>query len=192
MSETATRAIYIIRHGEKPESPPPFGVDLDGNQNLHSLLPVGWERAGGLAGLFAPFDGRLRDGLLTPDQLISPDYVDPTRNTAHRTYQTISALSQISGVSIENPHAEGEEGTLAAELSAVGTGVTLVCWEHHAIPAIANAIAPIASGTQIPQTWPDSRFDLVWSFTRDASGSDYGFTQVPQMALAGDLNTPIS
>jgi hypothetical protein len=66
MSQIATRTIYIICHGEKPESPPPFGVDLDGNQNLHSLLPVGWERAGGLAGLFDPFGGSVLDGLLTP------------------------------------------------------------------------------------------------------------------------------
>src|SRR6478672_8454354 len=54
--------IYLIRHGEKPADPPasplgapaaasgpPFGVDIDGNQNEHSLLPRGWQRCGALA-----------------------------------------------------------------------------------------------------------------------------------------------
>ena len=53
--------IYIIRHGEKPADPPtpkappspPFGVDINGNQSIHSLLPRGWHRSGALAVLFA-------------------------------------------------------------------------------------------------------------------------------------------
>ena len=48
--------IYIIRHGEKPADPPPagqgqtpppappFGIDYQGNQDAHSLLPRGWQR----------------------------------------------------------------------------------------------------------------------------------------------------
>jgi hypothetical protein len=57
--------IYIIRHGEKPADPPPvapgqtppapvppYGVDFQGNQNPHSLLPRGWQRSGALAALF--------------------------------------------------------------------------------------------------------------------------------------------
>jgi len=59
--------IYIIRHGEKPADPadvapgqspsppaPPFGIDVQGNQDLHSLLPRGWQRSGALAVLFDP------------------------------------------------------------------------------------------------------------------------------------------
>ena len=51
--------IYIIRHGEKPADPPaaapgqsppaptpPFGIDFQGNQDPHSLLPRGWQRSG--------------------------------------------------------------------------------------------------------------------------------------------------
>lgn len=62
--------IYIIRHGEKPADPPlagpgqsppaperPFGVDEQGNQNLHSLLPRGWQRSGALTVLFDPAVG---------------------------------------------------------------------------------------------------------------------------------------
>jgi hypothetical protein len=65
--------IYIIRHGEKPADPPaldpgqpspapgpPFGVDYEGNQDEHSLLPRGWQRSGALAVLFDPALGRRR------------------------------------------------------------------------------------------------------------------------------------
>ena len=78
--------IYIIRHGEKPADPPatapgqappalapPFGVDFQGNQNPHSLLPRGWQRSGALTVLFDPA-GPLRAGLQTPATLLSPSY----------------------------------------------------------------------------------------------------------------------
>jgi hypothetical protein len=63
--------IYLIRHGEKPADPPtptappspPFGIDVDGNQDIHSLLPRGWQRSGALAVLFAPTTGPLQAGL---------------------------------------------------------------------------------------------------------------------------------
>jgi hypothetical protein len=71
--------IYIIRHGEKPADPPavaagqtppppgpPFGVDFQGNQNPHSLLPSGWQRSGALAALFDPATGLLPAGLQIP------------------------------------------------------------------------------------------------------------------------------
>ena len=65
--------IYVIRHGEKPADPPtptappspPFGVDINGNQSIHSLLPRGWQRSGALAVLFAPALGPPQAGLST-------------------------------------------------------------------------------------------------------------------------------
>jgi hypothetical protein len=77
--------IYVIRHGEKPADPvapspgeptppsvPPFGVDVDGNQSVHSLLPRGWQRSGALAVLFDPAVGAPQAGLRTPTALYSP------------------------------------------------------------------------------------------------------------------------
>ena len=57
--------IYIIRHGEKPADQPPappFGVDYEGDQDAHSLLPRGWQRSGGLAVLFDPAHYRYAPG----------------------------------------------------------------------------------------------------------------------------------
>src|SRR5215472_12322794 len=105
MSQPPPAAIYIIRHGEKPADVPPagpgqpaptptapFGVDYQGNQNEHCLLPRGWQRSGALAALFAPALGVPQAGLQVPTALLSPSYGDPARTAAHRTYQTIQGL----------------------------------------------------------------------------------------------------
>ena len=195
VAQSPPRTIFISRHGEKPADPPaqppPFGVDLDGNEDGHSLLPLGWQRAGALATLFAPFGGVLRTGMLTPAQLISPDYGSTAKTAEHRTYQTIYPLSQLVDVPIENPFAEGSEAELGKMVAAVSTGTTLICWEHKAIPTIANNILPIANGTVIPQTWPGERFDVVLAFSFDPDSASYEFDQIPQMLLAGDSDTPI-
>jgi hypothetical protein len=204
------RTIFIIRHGEKPgDPPPPNGVDVDGNVDGHSLAPVGWQRAGGLVGLFAPFGGGLRTGILTPAELFSPGYGKAKKTAAERTYETIFPLSQLLGLTIDNTYVESKseatapdpadshppapsEAQLGAAVAAQTAGVTLICWEHTAIAEIANAILPVANGKVIPQTWPDARYDVVWSFSRKAGSSDpYVFSQIPEMLLFGDLDTPI-
>jgi len=190
--------IYVIRHGEKPADPPtptaapssPFGVDVNGNQSIHSLLPRGWQRSGALAVLFAPALGPPQADLRTPVTLFSPDYGKPDKTQGHRTYQTIQGLSGRLAVPINSPFAEGQESALASAVVADYTGVVLICWEHQHIPAIAAAL-PTVSGTQIPAAWPGDRFDVIWSFTlqRGASPAEYVFSQIPQQVLAGDAAT---
>ena len=192
--------IYVIRHGEKPADPPtptaapapPFGVDFNGNQSIHSLLPRGWQRSGALTVLFAPALGPLQAGLRTPTTLFSPDYGKPDKTQGHRTYQTIQGLSARLGVLINSPFAEGQESALASAVVADYAGVVLICWEHQHIPAIATAL-PTVSGTQIPAAWPGDRFDVIWSFTLQpgASPTEYVFSQIPQQLLAGDTATII-
>jgi hypothetical protein len=192
--------IYLIRHGEKPaDSPtpkappsPPFGIDVNGNQDIHSLLPRGWQRSGALAVLFAPTTGPLQAGLHTPMTLLSPDYGKPKKTQAHRTYQTIQGLSARLNVPINTPYPEGQEPALATAVVADYTGVVLICWEHQHIPAIAAAL-PTVSGTQIPAAWPGHRFDLIWSFSLNtgASSTTYVFSQIPQQVLSGDSATII-
>ena len=47
--QSAPEAVYIIRHGEKPQDHAAkhpaahSGVDFRGNQNEHSLPPRGWQ-----------------------------------------------------------------------------------------------------------------------------------------------------
>ncbi len=202
MSETAgsPRTIFIIRHGEKPgDPPPPHGVDVTGESDKHSLEPVGWQRAGGLVGLFAPFGGSGRSAILTPTELFSPGYGPKKDIAVERTYQTIYPLSLLLDLSIDNSYVQSRsdptdpsEAQLGAAVAAETAGVTLICWEHTAIHEIANAILPLAAGPPIPQSWPGGRFDVVWSFSRAAGTTDdYVFTQIPQMLLFGDQDTPI-
>jgi hypothetical protein len=181
--------IYVIRHGEKPPdlppgqptapAGPPFGVDIDGNQNPHSLLPRGWQRSGALTVLFDPAVGAPQAGLRTPTVLYSPSYGNPDKTQAHRTYQTIAGLAGRLGLKIQSPLPEGQEAALAeAMMGASGAEVVLICWEHHHIPALGQAI-PTVDGTTIPTAWPGDRFDLVWTFARDHATGRYLFGQTP-------------
>jgi broad specificity phosphatase PhoE len=198
--------IYIIRHGEKPADPspgaqgqdppasgPPFGVDFQGNQDAHSLLPRGWQRSGALAALFDPATGPIQAGLQIPAALLSPSYGDPDKTANHRTYQTIEALSDRLGLAIVSAYAEGSEPALAANVVSQYSGVVLICWEHDHIPSLASSL-PTVAGTVIPQLWPGDRFDVIWTFTLASGGASaqYTFGQIPQQLLSGDTDTVIS
>ena len=74
-------------------------------------------------------------------------------------------------------------------------GVVLIAWQHQDIPAIgAHLLAHSgASGIALPTSWPQDRYDLVWVFDRPAgSGPITAFTQVPQLLLAGDLDSVLA
>ena len=178
-----SRTIFLIRHGEKPpESPPPHGVTLDGEQDDdHSLIARGWQRAGALAVLFAPRIGPLRRGILQPDELIAPDYGKLPKD--ERTHQTIEPLEKLLRLKTVRPYPVGREEKLGELLSTKPGGVTLVCWEHKHIPDIVRAIEP--STGSLPKAWPDDRFDLIWSMRRDESAV-FRFEQIAQLLLAGD------
>jgi len=194
--------IYVIRHGEKPADPPagstgsgpsgpPFGVDSQGNQDDHSLLPRGWQRSGALAALFDPATGPLQAGLQVPGTLLSPSYGSTAKTQEHRTYQTIQGLSERLGVPIVSDYAEGSEPALASYVVSQYAGVVLICWEHDHIPSLASSL-PTTSGTSIPQAWPGARFDVIWAFTLVQGTSQYAFGQIPQQLLSGDAATIIS
>jgi hypothetical protein len=184
--------IYIIRHAEKPLKPPLAGVDFQGGHNEHSLLPRGWQRSGAIAALFHPDFGPLRAGLRTPTMLVSPTWGHPGKTAAHRCYQTIQGLSEQLELPITSEFAQGQEKQLADNLVRNCSGVVLISWEHHHIPAIASSL-PAVSGTDIPRKWPGHRYDIIWSFTLapGPAPARYTFSQIPQLLLAGDADTVI-
>jgi hypothetical protein len=184
-------AVYIIRHGEKPQDRPPkhSGVDYRGSQNEHSLLPRGWQRSSVLAGLFDPTQGPLRAGLRVPRMLISPSYGHGSKTADHRTYQTIRELSDRLGVGITADFAKGQEPEVTTAVLNSGPGAVLICWEHSHIPALASTL-PLVSGTIIPKSWPEDRYDVIWTFTLTTDAT-YAFGQVPQLLLSGDVDTVI-
>ncbi len=191
--DSSPDVIYLIRHAEKPLKPPLSGVDYEGGQNEHSLLPRGWQRSGALTALFHPEFGPLRSGLRTPTVLVAPSWGHPGKTAAHRSYQTIQGLSEHLGLPITSDFAQGQEDELAQTLVRDHSGVVLVCWEHKHIPVIASAL-PVLTGTAIPRKWPGDRYDVIWSFTLvpELSTVRYSFAQIPQRLLAGDAATVIA
>jgi hypothetical protein len=184
--------IYLIRHAEKPLKPPLSGVDYEGGQNEHSLLPRGWQRSGALAALFHPESGPMRAGLRTPTVLVAPSWGHPGKTAAHRSYQTIQGLSEHLDLPITTQFAQGQEKELANSLVQSDSGVVLICWEHKHIPVIASSL-PLVSETVIPGKWPGDRYDVIWSFTLvpEPGPAHYTFGQMPQQLLAGDAATVI-
>jgi broad specificity phosphatase PhoE len=184
--ETTPSVIMIVRHGEKPTSGKPHGVDLNGDHDHNSLTVVGWVRAGGLVELFAPVYGEPAPGLRRPD-LIYASVSEGGRSK--RSIQTVSPLASRLGVDIDCSFAHGEEQKLAKHLrTGTGTGNILVSWHHATIHTIVEHLGPVAP--QPPRKWPSSRYDVVWTFTR--SGDGWVFDQVVELLAPDDLPEPIS
>jgi hypothetical protein len=177
------KKLMLIRHGEKPE-PGDAGVDVKGKPDDHELTVRGWQRAGALAGFFA-------EPKLSCPSIERPSAIFATEPVAHsaskRPKHTVTPLAERLGLAIAKGFVEGDEEKLVA--AAMGTdGVALICWHHEDIPQIANLILKNKSA---PQKWPGDRFDVVWTFTRNATGT-WSFGQVPQQLLAGDQSTVIA
>jgi hypothetical protein len=173
--------IMIVRHAEKPTAAEVRGVRPNGDHDRHSLSVRGWTRAGALVGLFAPQHGEPKAGLRRPDAIYACGHAD---HGSRRPVQTVAPLAERLGQHIHHSRGLGDEAALAARL-AVHDGAALVAWHHEAIPAIARSLGAV----DFPRHWPDDRFDVVWTFTRD--GTAWRFAQVPQLLLAGDRLEPI-
>ena len=171
--------VVIARHAEKPEPDGPHGVDHHGHPSGHGLTPRGWSRAGALAARMA-YAGRPGDVLVKPERVYAtatdPDHAsDRPRLTAH-------GIAKRLDLDMLDHLGRGDEDKMAAEVLAAGVP-TLIVWDHGHIPTLARAF-PLAPGTQVPDAWPEERFDLYWILTPGDSG--YVLTVLPQELLAGD------
>lgn len=179
------QVIMIIRHAEKPKrSGNANAITPEGGCDKHSLTVAGWIRAGALAALFAPPSGEPPAGLHRPDAVYGPAYEE---GRSKRSVQTVTPLAARLGLDVVTRYVAGDEAHLADELSA-RPGATLVAWKHSAIHKIAEHLGHVTPTP--PAHWPGSRYDVVWTFTRNGSG--WRFAQVPQMLLPGDLPYPIT
>ena len=116
--------IYVVRHGEKPPEPagPPFGVDVDGNRNQHSLSPTGWQRSGALTVLFSPLVAP-KVGLRTPAALYATAYGDAALTKIHRPYETLLGLSRRLDIPIQWAALLGPEPAFADAVLSSGAEV---------------------------------------------------------------------
>lgn len=183
-----TKKIMIIRHAEKPDDSgaPPFGVNIKGEQDKESLIPLGWQRAGALAEFFAPAHGKLHNPGLAVPKFLYASGVGKHSNSL-RPQETITPLSRKLWIAINTNFAKENESSMVRH-AMEQDGTVLITWEHQDIPGIANII--LGNDTTVPQEWPGDRFDLVWIF--DLTNGAYAFSQVPQQLLAGDSNKTIT
>jgi hypothetical protein len=174
----APEIVMIIRHGEKPAGST-SGVDADGNEDDSSLTAAGWERAHRLVELFDPAQGSPRPGLARPRMIYAAGANDD--GEGQRTRETVTLLADRLGMGVNTDFGKGDEEKLVEHVIAQ-PGPTLICWQHGEIPAIAEAFPGVAPAP--PAEWPDDRFDVVWVFTRTATG--WHFAQQPELVLPQD------
>ena len=179
--------IMLIRHAEKPDGDYD-GVSAKGKSDDEELVVRGWQRSGALARFFAPRGGAFVDPHLAQPNTIFASGVGKHSNSL-RPQHTVLELSEILGLSLNLNFMKGEAAALA-EAAMAATGPVLIAWEHEAIPDIVNAITD--NNTTCPQKWPGSRFDMMWVLDRQNPANGWTLTQVPQLLLSGDSDTPIA
>jgi parallel beta-helix repeat protein len=164
--------VMIIRHGEKP----PSKAD-------HTLNAAGYERARRLVGFFTD----PKPGISTPTQI----WASKGKTASMRPLQTVQPLAAALGLNIDTVYDfENAESTVGKALTKLH-GVTLACSEHTAIPGICKRFKLAKGSPKPPKGWPSSRFDLVWSFTRQPDNT-WLFAQIPEALMPGDQGYAIS
>jgi broad specificity phosphatase PhoE len=171
--------IMLIRHGEKPLTPPPAGVAEDGSQDEHSLLVRGWQRAGALVGFFS---APIRTGIARPNAVFASGTTEDPSIAADiakslRPQETVVPLCRKMDLAAITAIAVGDEEHLIESIRSTA-GTVLVSWEHKHIPSIA------AGFVTNPPDWGD-RFDAVWILDRQPDGS-YKLSILNQDLLDGD------
>jgi len=201
--------IMIIRHAEKPgaygdKNVVYFGVDQAGNTDEESLVTLGWQRAGGIASLFAPRKPLQAAGLSLleqPTAIYASDPIATKKEPSQRPFQTVSALASKLGITVDIKFKGEDFKDMVSEVltKSKAKDVVLISWQHQDILAKAKGVdsivAEIVAQTQsslagLPtKPWPGDRYDMVLVFDQVKNGQYTRFRQVPQMLLAGDQST---
>jgi broad specificity phosphatase PhoE len=175
------RKIMVIRHAERPSADKSIrGVTQQGVKNKEELSVRGWQRAGALAGFFAPRDSHFVHPALARPEFLFACKAGPAAPSL-RPQHSLLPLASLIGAELNRDYYEGQERELVQKVIAAH-GTALIAWKHNTMHVIANAI--LGNKTSAPQYWPLDRFDVVWVF--DRRDGTWTFTQVPQLLLAGD------
>ena len=169
----APSRIVFIRHAEQHGAP---GVTAAGQADAHSLTVRGWQRAGALARMFAPFVGRSD---LTPDTIFASRIAEGSET--RRPQETVAPLiALLPQATYNTTFAKVEIDALMADVLTCA-GKVLVAWEHSMLP---ECVGRLPEPPSVPDEWPSLRYDLLWIVDRIPSG--WAFAQRPQHLLDGD------
>ena len=168
-----TPSFLLLRHAEEPA-----------DDATLTLSDRGWQRAGALVRWLAPagVDAEPAPPLVRPMRIVAA--ASTPEHPSTRPHDTVLPLAQLLELEVEQPFGSDDDPRrVAASLHAPDHAV-VVCWRHDALPALARALLPPDRASQVPPTWPDDRFDLVWAV--HVKQGAWSLTQVPQQLLAGD------
>lgn len=186
----------ILRHAEKPPDPPnkkgPWDVQEDGQSGGgKSLIVPGWQRAGALVHLFAPYKSNpTTPGIETPTRIYA---ASPKGTETQRPWETVTPLAAWLGYTensgkLNTSYKIGDEKDLVKSVLGHSSPV-LICWEHlHIMPDMIgeiNKAYSIANYNEIPKQFPDV-FYLVWIL--DLKGGKYTWSSVRQNLIPGDAS----
>ena len=185
MPKPFAKKIMIVRHAEKPDSNNQ-GVTEAGESNKRDLIVHGWQRAGALICFFdAAFGGPQRQSIAQPQFLFAsaPGNGGNDDSKSNRPLETLLPLSRRLGLPINDSFKKGQESALTATVLG-RQGIVLIAWQHEKIANIVDAIP--GPHRNVPATWPDTRFDMVYVLDLDDASGLYSFVQTPQNLLSGD------
>jgi hypothetical protein len=144
VAANAPKAIYLMRHAEKPIA------DKDPN-----LAPQGFKRAQALPSLFVAMPGRT-----TMPPLLRPDFIfatAPSKNS-NRPIETITPLAQLLHERIDADYQDIEALAKQVLGGKYAGKVVVICWHHGEIPRVAKALGV----EDVPKKWDPDVFDQIW------------------------------
>jgi broad specificity phosphatase PhoE len=166
--------VIIIRHGEKPAS----GPDL--NERGH-------QRALALVGFFTTNPKMMQHG--RPAQIFAmqpKNAYDTSKDIGSmRAIETVQPLADYLHMPIDADYITDDYKLMADKImkdSKLDGKMVLICWEHKAIPPMADYFG----ATQAPNHWDKDVFDRAWVINFDSKGKVTSFEDLPQDLLPGD------
>lgn len=182
----APNVIIMARHGEKPaDHGTPFGVDHHGRTDEHSLSVAGWMRAGALAALFGQLPSAGHPGLVRPGRVYA---TGPTADAkSMRETHTAQPTADRLHLALDASFQHGHEARLAAAVCAQDEDA-LIVWHHGGLADLVRHFDLVNDG-DVPDAWPEDRYDLFWILTREPGDSEtFRFAALPQRLFGGDAD----
>ncbi|GIK03809.1 hypothetical protein Aspvir_007883 [Aspergillus viridinutans] len=135
----AKPTVYLIRHGEKPS---------DGGNGLSAQ---GLERAQCLRTVFGSASSYNIGYIMAQ--------TPKSDGSRARPYETVEPLAEDLGLTVDTSCDRDDPKCVRDVVdSYTGSGNILICWEHDALTDIVDKL-----GDDDAPTYPDDRFDLIWT-----------------------------
>jgi hypothetical protein len=181
---TAPLTVMFVRHAEKPgEDGPPHGINHRGERDPHCLSVRGWTRAGALASLFSRPPSSTHPMIVVPERVVATKPSDEAKS--RREFDTAEPLASRLGLDVDDDFGHSHEGRLRDSIMGDPRS-TCVVWHHGGMSHLVSGF-PMGNPQDVPDAWPEDRFDLIWILERRHDETVYTFAEANQSLLVGDV-----